>query len=63
MSVTDVDLVVRGPRIGVDVGTVRVGLATSDPDGLVVEEDTLSESDGERVEEWARELVMRRRRG
>ncbi len=31
----DVDVVVRGPRIGVDVGTVRVGLAASDPDGLV----------------------------
>jgi len=29
------DLVGRGPRLGVDVGTVRVGLAASDPDGLV----------------------------
>lgn len=26
---------VRGARIGVDVGTVRVGLAASDPDGLI----------------------------
>ena len=26
---------VRGPRLGVDVGTVRVGLAASDPDGLI----------------------------
>jgi putative Holliday junction resolvase len=26
---------VRGTRLGVDVGTVRVGLATSDPDGLI----------------------------
>jgi putative Holliday junction resolvase len=29
------DLVVRGPRLAVDVGTVRVGLAVSDPDGLI----------------------------
>lgn len=35
MSVADLDPVVRGPRIGVDVGTVRVGLAASDPDGLI----------------------------
>lgn len=25
----------RGPRLGVDVGTVRVGVAASDPDGLI----------------------------
>lgn len=25
----------RGPRLAVDVGTVRVGLAVSDPDGLI----------------------------
>ena len=25
----------RGVRIGVDVGTVRVGLASSDPDGIL----------------------------
>ncbi|QTE28017.1 Holliday junction resolvase RuvX [Pengzhenrongella sicca] len=25
----------RGPRLGVDVGSVRVGLAVSDPDGLI----------------------------
>jgi putative Holliday junction resolvase len=25
----------RGPRLGVDVGTVRVGLAISDPDGIL----------------------------
>ena len=31
----EVDVVVRGPRLGVDVGTVRVGLAASDPDGLI----------------------------
>ncbi len=36
MSVTlDPGAVVRGARLAVDVGTVRVGLATSDPDGLV----------------------------
>ncbi|GEL93641.1 Holliday junction resolvase RuvX [Cellulomonas composti] len=29
------DEVVRGARLAVDVGTVRVGLASSDPDGLV----------------------------
>jgi putative Holliday junction resolvase len=27
--------VVRGVRIGVDVGTVRVGVAASDPDGIL----------------------------
>ena len=27
--------IVRGPRLGVDVGSVRVGLAASDPDGLI----------------------------
>lgn len=25
----------RGPRLGIDVGSVRVGLAASDPDGLI----------------------------
>lgn len=25
----------RGPRVAVDVGTVRVGVASSDPDGLI----------------------------
>lgn len=29
------DVVVRGARLGVDVGSVRVGLASSDPDGLI----------------------------
>ncbi|HEY0118349.1 MAG TPA: Holliday junction resolvase RuvX [Cellulomonas sp.] len=29
------ELVERGPRLGVDVGSVRVGLATSDPDGVL----------------------------
>lgn len=29
------DGLVRGARLGVDVGSVRVGLAASDPDGLV----------------------------
>lgn len=29
------DLVVRGARLGVDVGSVRVGVASSDPDGLI----------------------------
>ncbi len=31
----DPQQVVRGPRLAVDVGSVRVGLASSDPDGLV----------------------------
>jgi putative Holliday junction resolvase len=31
----DPDAVVRGARLAVDVGSVRVGLAASDPDGLV----------------------------
>jgi putative Holliday junction resolvase len=31
----DPDAVVRGSRLAVDVGSVRVGLAASDPDGLV----------------------------
>ncbi|GEK19961.1 putative pre-16S rRNA nuclease [Cellulomonas xylanilytica] len=36
MSATpDHGAVVRGPRLAVDVGTVRVGLASSDPDGLI----------------------------
>jgi putative Holliday junction resolvase len=29
------DPVVRGRRLGVDVGTVRVGVAVSDPDGIL----------------------------
>lgn len=29
------EVVVRGPRLAVDVGSVRVGLASSDPDGLI----------------------------
>jgi len=29
------DEVARGPRLAVDVGTVRVGLAASDPDGTI----------------------------
>jgi putative Holliday junction resolvase len=29
------DALVRAPRLGVDVGSVRVGLASSDPDGLI----------------------------
>lgn len=29
------EAVARGRRLGVDVGSVRVGLATSDPDGLI----------------------------
>ena len=32
---SDVDTVGRGVRLAVDVGTVRVGLASSDPDGLL----------------------------
>jgi putative Holliday junction resolvase len=36
----------RGPRLAVDVGTVRVGLAASDPDGLVATPvDTLARDD------------------
>ena len=31
----DNEVVERGPRLGVDVGEVRVGLASSDPDGLI----------------------------
>uniref|UniRef100_UPI0026A5D702 Holliday junction resolvase RuvX n=1 Tax=Cellulomonas hominis TaxID=156981 RepID=UPI0026A5D702 len=34
-GVPDPDAVVRGARLAVDVGSVRVGLAASDPDGLV----------------------------
>jgi putative Holliday junction resolvase len=32
---TSHDTVVRGARLAVDVGSVRVGLAASDPDGLI----------------------------
>ncbi len=31
----DPDAIVRGTRLAVDVGSVRVGLAASDPDGLI----------------------------
>lgn len=33
--VPDAEPVSRGSRLGVDVGTVRVGVAASDPDGLI----------------------------
>ncbi len=49
----------RGPRLGIDVGTVRVGVARSDPDGLLaVPLETLARPDAlsgiiERVAEIA----------
>ncbi|MBM6403727.1 Holliday junction resolvase RuvX [Phycicoccus sp. CSK15P-2] len=50
----------RGPRLGVDVGTVRVGVAVSDPDGVLatpvetvartsVEDPVPGDSDVERI--------------
>jgi NADH dehydrogenase len=44
------------------VTTVVERTGGSAPEGVVVEEDTLSGTSEERVEEWARELVMKRRR-
>jgi len=41
----------RGARVGVDVGSVRVGLAASDPDGLIA---TPVETVPRDVEGWAR---------
>jgi len=44
---TDVDDVTRGVRLGVDVGTVRVGVAASDPDGMLATPvDTLARAAG-----------------
>ena len=49
--------VVRGARIGVDVGSVRVGVAASDPDGLVatpvetVPRDVVGQADVRRIAE------------
>jgi putative holliday junction resolvase len=52
---------VRGVRLGVDVGTVRVGVALSDPDGILATPlVTLSrdlDSDGGRVPEDVAALV------
>ncbi|NLF05849.1 MAG: Holliday junction resolvase RuvX [Actinomycetales bacterium] len=40
----------RGPRLGLDVGSVRVGLASSDPDGLLATPvDTIAPGDRARV--------------
>nr|WP_062520550.1 Holliday junction resolvase RuvX [Demequina silvatica] len=39
---------VRGARLGVDVGTVRIGVAASDPDGLMAfPVDTVQRGDGD----------------
>jgi putative holliday junction resolvase len=44
---SDVDAVTRGARLAVDVGTVRVGLAASDPDGMLATPvDTLARAAG-----------------
>jgi putative Holliday junction resolvase len=52
---------VRGVRLGVDVGTVRVGVALSDPDGILATPlVTLGRdltSDGERIPEDLAQLV------
>lgn len=46
----------RGPRLGIDVGSVRLGLAASDPDGLVATPvATLDPQDGARVVTEVRE--------
>ncbi|WP_448060688.1 Holliday junction resolvase RuvX [Cellulomonas hominis] len=46
-GVDAVAAVTRGARLGVDVGSVRVGLASSDPDGLIATPvDTLARDTG-----------------
>ena len=53
--------VVRGPRLGVDLGSVRVGVAVSDPDGIIatpvetVPRDHEHAADVERLVEIVRE--------
>lgn len=49
----------RGVRLGVDVGTVRIGVARSDPDGILaspLETVPRGEGDLDRLVELAREL-------
>lgn len=49
----------RGVRLGIDVGSVRVGVATCDPDGLIATPvATLRRGDGD-LEEIARLVVDR----
>ncbi|SEI86672.1 Holliday junction resolvase RuvX [Demequina mangrovi] len=49
----------KGARLGVDVGTVRIGVAASDPDGLMAfPVDTVQRGDGD-VEAVARIAVER----
>lgn len=49
----------RGPRLGIDVGTVRVGVARSDPDGLLaVPLETLARPDAlSGIVEWVAEIA------
>jgi putative holliday junction resolvase len=55
----------RGPALGVDVGTVRVGVAVSDPDGILatpvatLARDTLSDHRPSDMAEIARLVVDR----
>jgi putative Holliday junction resolvase len=56
---------VRGVRLGVDVGTVRVGVAISDPDGILAtplvtlrrDLSTLRESDLESSETYPQDII------
>lgn len=51
----------RGARLGVDVGTVRIGLAASDPDGLIATpvETVKRATDGSDIRRIAAEVVDR----
>jgi putative holliday junction resolvase len=49
----------RGVRLGIDVGTVRVGVAVSDPDGLLATPVTTEARDGGDVERIAQTVRER----
>ena len=62
----DVTPMRRGVRLGVDVGDVRVGVARSDPDGMIATpEETVAAGPGdvERIIDLADELRRDRGRG
>ncbi|MBA0044730.1 Holliday junction resolvase RuvX [Mycobacteroides sp. LB1] len=54
----------RGRRLGVDVGTVRIGIASSDPDGILatpvetVARDTKESSDFRRITDLVAEMSV-----
>lgn len=54
----------RGRRLGVDVGTVRIGISSSDPDGILatpvetVSRDAKEDSDFRRIAELVEEMSV-----